>query len=128
MDDGRIDGRVEPIASSAVAPSTRIAGVVSTAPPIPNIPDSTPLTAPTATVRAICRPMGKNTEGTRALVDCYAFGMPSDLDLHGVWVPLITPFDASGSVDIEAIERLCGDYLSDGVAGIVALGTTGESP
>jgi 4-hydroxy-tetrahydrodipicolinate synthase len=54
--------------------------------------------------------------------------MPSDLDLHGVWVPLITPFDASGSVDIEAIERLCGEYLSDGVAGIVALGTTGEAP
>jgi 4-hydroxy-tetrahydrodipicolinate synthase len=54
--------------------------------------------------------------------------MPSDLDLHGVWVPLITPFDAAGSVDIEAIERLCGEYLSDGVAGIVALGTTGEAP
>jgi 4-hydroxy-tetrahydrodipicolinate synthase len=54
--------------------------------------------------------------------------MPSDLDLHGVWVPLITPFDASGSVDIEAIERLCGEYLADGVAGIVALGTTGEAP
>jgi 4-hydroxy-tetrahydrodipicolinate synthase len=54
--------------------------------------------------------------------------MPSDLDLHGVWVPLITPFDASGSVDTEAIERLCGEYLADGVAGIVALGTTGEAP
>ena len=54
--------------------------------------------------------------------------MPSDLDLHGVWVPLITPFDASGSVDIEAIEQLCGEYLADGVAGIVALGTTGEAP
>jgi 4-hydroxy-tetrahydrodipicolinate synthase len=54
--------------------------------------------------------------------------MPSDLDLHGVWVPLITPFDASGSVDVEAIERLCGEYLADGVAGIVALGTTGEAP
>ena len=54
--------------------------------------------------------------------------MPSDLDLHGVWVPLITPFDASGSVDIEAIERLSNEYLADGVAGIVALGTTGEAP
>ena len=54
--------------------------------------------------------------------------MPSDLDLHGVWVPLITPFDASGAVDIEAIEKLCGEYLADGVAGIVALGTTGEAP
>jgi 4-hydroxy-tetrahydrodipicolinate synthase len=54
--------------------------------------------------------------------------MASSLDLHGVWVPLITPFDASGAVDLEAIERLCGEYLADGVAGIVALGTTGESP
>ena len=54
--------------------------------------------------------------------------MPSDLDLHGVWVPLITPFDASGAVDVDAIERLCGEYLAAGVAGIVALGTTGESP
>src|SRR4051812_1101225 len=54
--------------------------------------------------------------------------MPSDLDLHGVWVPLITPFDTAGAVDVEAIERLCGEYLADGVAGIVALGTTGEAP
>ncbi len=54
--------------------------------------------------------------------------MASDLHLHGVWIPLITPFDASGAVDVEAIERLCDEYLADGVAGIVALGTTGESP
>jgi len=53
--------------------------------------------------------------------------MTSDLDLRGVWVPLITPFDASGAVDAGAIERLCGEYLSAGVAGIVALGTTGET-
>jgi 4-hydroxy-tetrahydrodipicolinate synthase len=54
--------------------------------------------------------------------------MASHLDLHGVWVPLITPFDESGAVDVEAIERLCREYLADGVTGIVALGTTGESP
>ena len=54
--------------------------------------------------------------------------MPSGLDLHGVWVPLITPFDKSGAVDTDAIERLCREYLADGVTGIVALGTTGESP
>ena len=54
--------------------------------------------------------------------------MASDLHLHGVWIPLITPFDKSGAVDVEAIERLCGEYLADGVTGIVALGTTGESP
>lgn len=54
--------------------------------------------------------------------------MTSDLDLHGVWIPLVTPFDASGVVDTDAIERLCGEYLAEGAAGIVALGTTGESP
>jgi 4-hydroxy-tetrahydrodipicolinate synthase len=49
-----------------------------------------------------------------------------DLDLRGVWVPLITPFAVDGSVDVAAIERLCADYLDAGVTGIVALGTTGE--
>jgi 4-hydroxy-tetrahydrodipicolinate synthase len=54
--------------------------------------------------------------------------MASDLHLNGVWIPLITPFDASGAVDSEAVERLCHEYLADGAAGIVALGTTGEAP
>jgi 4-hydroxy-tetrahydrodipicolinate synthase len=54
--------------------------------------------------------------------------MASDLHLQGVWIPLITPFDKSGAVDVEAIERMCGEYLADGVTGVVALGTTGESP
>ena len=57
----------------------------------------------------------------------YPFRMTSDLDLRGVWVPLITPFDASGAVDVDAIERLCREYLAAGAAGIVALGTTGEA-
>ena len=45
----------------------------------------------------------------------------------GVYVPLITPFAADGSVALDAIERLCHQYLDAGCAGIVALGTTGES-
>jgi len=53
--------------------------------------------------------------------------MTSDLDLRGVWVPLITPFDAEGRVDHKAIEQLCGKLLAAGVSGIVALGTTGET-
>jgi 4-hydroxy-tetrahydrodipicolinate synthase len=53
--------------------------------------------------------------------------MASDLDLRGVWVPLITPFDAQGAVDVGAIERLCHEFSSAGVSGIVALGTTGEA-
>lgn len=53
--------------------------------------------------------------------------MTSDLDLRGVWVPLITPFDEQGAVDVKAIERLCGEYAAAGVSGIVAMGTTGEA-
>jgi len=49
-----------------------------------------------------------------------------DLDLRGVWVPLITPFAVDASVDVAAIERLCTEYFDAGVTGIVALGTTGE--
>lgn len=54
--------------------------------------------------------------------------MPSDLDLRGVWIPLITPFTASDEVDVAAVERLSNEYLDAGARGIVALGTTGESP
>jgi 4-hydroxy-tetrahydrodipicolinate synthase len=53
--------------------------------------------------------------------------MTSDLDLRGVWVPLITPFDASGGVAIDTIEQLCREYVAAGATGIVALGTTGEA-
>jgi 4-hydroxy-tetrahydrodipicolinate synthase len=47
--------------------------------------------------------------------------------LEGVYVPLITPFASDGSVALDAVEQLCRDYLDAGCAGIVALGTTGES-
>lgn len=53
--------------------------------------------------------------------------MTSDLDLRGVWVPLITPFTADDKVDVGAIERLTREYLAAGAVGIVALGTTAEA-
>jgi 4-hydroxy-tetrahydrodipicolinate synthase len=53
--------------------------------------------------------------------------MTSDLDLRGVWVPLITPFTADDKVDVDAIERLTREYLGAGAVGIVALGTTAEA-
>jgi 4-hydroxy-tetrahydrodipicolinate synthase len=53
--------------------------------------------------------------------------MTSDLDLRGVWVPLITPFDPAGAVAIDTIEQLCREYVDAGATGIVALGTTGEA-
>jgi len=51
----------------------------------------------------------------------------TDRLLEGVYVPLITPFATDGSVALDAVERLCHEYLEAGSAGIVALGTTGES-
>jgi 4-hydroxy-tetrahydrodipicolinate synthase len=47
--------------------------------------------------------------------------------LQGVYVPLVTPFAPDGSVATSAVEGLCEEYLDAGCAGIVALGTTGES-
>lgn len=53
--------------------------------------------------------------------------MATDANLRGLYVPVITPFAADGSVAIDALQRICGEYLDAGAAGIVALGTTGES-
>jgi 4-hydroxy-tetrahydrodipicolinate synthase len=51
----------------------------------------------------------------------------TDANLRGVYVPVITPFAADESVATDALERLCHEYLDAGAAGVVALGTTGES-
>ncbi len=48
--------------------------------------------------------------------------------LRGVYLPLITPFAADGSVALDALEGLADEYLAAGAAGLVPLGTTGESP
>ena len=53
--------------------------------------------------------------------------MPEALSLRGVYLPLITPFASDGSVAVDAITSLCNEYLDAGAAGIVPLGTTGES-
>jgi 4-hydroxy-tetrahydrodipicolinate synthase len=46
--------------------------------------------------------------------------------LTGLYVPLITPFDAAGAVALDALEALTHQILDAGAAGVVALGTTGE--
>ena len=45
----------------------------------------------------------------------------------GVWLPIITPF-TSGEIDYGSYARLVEHYVTAGVAGIIPLGTTGESP
>ncbi|CAG9201112.1 4-hydroxy-tetrahydrodipicolinate synthase [Paraburkholderia sabiae] len=47
-------------------------------------------------------------------------------NFSGIWIPLVTPFSADGAVDHAALRRLIGLYAEAGVAGVVALGTTGE--
>jgi 4-hydroxy-tetrahydrodipicolinate synthase len=51
----------------------------------------------------------------------------ADLELRGVYIPLVTPFAADGSVALDAVTLLCHEYLDAGASGIVALGTTGET-
>ena len=41
-------------------------------------------------------------------------------------VPLITPFDRAGAVDLVALQALAHEVLDGGAAGLVALGTTAE--
>ena len=46
--------------------------------------------------------------------------------LSGLYPPLVTPFDANGSVDLDALERLAFELIDGGAAGLVALGSTAE--
>ena len=48
------------------------------------------------------------------------------MTLTGVYVPLITPFDANGGVAFAALEALAHEVLDAGASGVVALGTTAE--
>ena len=47
---------------------------------------------------------------------------------QGVYTALVTPFDERGAVDADALKRLVEDQIAGGVAGLVPMGTTGESP
>jgi 4-hydroxy-tetrahydrodipicolinate synthase len=48
------------------------------------------------------------------------------MTLTGLYLPLITPFDATGAVALDALEGLAHRALDAGAAGLVALGTTAE--
>jgi 4-hydroxy-tetrahydrodipicolinate synthase len=47
--------------------------------------------------------------------------------INGCFTALITPFEANG-VDYEGLNRLVTYQLENGISGILAVGTTGESP
>lgn len=47
---------------------------------------------------------------------------------QGVYTALITPFQADGTIDVAALRRIVNQQIAGGVAGLVPMGTTGESP
>jgi 4-hydroxy-tetrahydrodipicolinate synthase len=47
--------------------------------------------------------------------------------IHGVVVPILTPFTGSGGIDHAALRRLVTFILEAGAPGVFPLGTTGES-
>jgi 4-hydroxy-tetrahydrodipicolinate synthase len=50
------------------------------------------------------------------------------LNLGGVYVPNVTPFDTKGEIQYEALGELIEYWLRAGVSGIIANASTGESP
>jgi 4-hydroxy-tetrahydrodipicolinate synthase len=47
---------------------------------------------------------------------------------QGCYTALITPFDQAGALDQEGLEKLILFQIENGITGILATGTTGESP
>ncbi len=48
------------------------------------------------------------------------------LTLEGVYVPVVTPFDADEGLDLSTLTKVVDFCLDGGVAGVVSCGTTGE--
>ena len=46
--------------------------------------------------------------------------------IKGIIVPIVTPMDESGAIDIAGARRLLSHVIDGGVAGVFALGSTGE--
>jgi 4-hydroxy-tetrahydrodipicolinate synthase len=69
---------------------------------------------------------GESTLG-RVVARATVVGVGGVRRLEGVYVPLVTPFDERGEVDLACVERLTAECLDAGAAGIVALATTGEA-
>lgn len=50
------------------------------------------------------------------------------LSLQGAFTAIVTPFDATGKVDEATLDALVDRQIQGGIAGVVPVGTTGESP
>ena len=54
--------------------------------------------------------------------------MLKEKDLHGIYVPIITPFDEEFEVDAASFYNQAYNLFQDEIDGLVVNGTTGESP
>jgi 4-hydroxy-tetrahydrodipicolinate synthase len=50
------------------------------------------------------------------------------IDFRGAWTALVTPFDEVGNLDFEGLEKNIEFQISQGISGVLPVGTTGESP
>lgn len=50
------------------------------------------------------------------------------MKLEGVFTALITPFSSDGSIDEQSLRKLVDFQMSEGISGLLPMGTTGESP
>ncbi|MCQ4085381.1 4-hydroxy-tetrahydrodipicolinate synthase [Saccharibacillus sp. JS10] len=54
--------------------------------------------------------------------------MLTEQQLHGIYLPVVTPFLPGGELDLESFHKLSSSLISQGIDGLVVNGTTGESP
>ncbi|WP_151735054.1 4-hydroxy-tetrahydrodipicolinate synthase [Paenibacillus tengchongensis] len=54
--------------------------------------------------------------------------MLTEEQIYGVYVPVVTPFDTAGEIDLESYQRYVNNIIKNDIHGLVVNGTTGESP
>jgi len=54
--------------------------------------------------------------------------MPPARPFRGAFTALVTPFTATGAIDQDAFRSLVRRQIDSGIHGLVACGTTGETP
>ncbi|WP_339320255.1 4-hydroxy-tetrahydrodipicolinate synthase [Paenibacillus sp. FSL R10-2734] len=54
--------------------------------------------------------------------------MLTEQQVYGIYVPVVTPFNAAGEVDLDSYQRYVKNIINNSIQGLVVNGTTGESP
>ncbi|WP_310829043.1 4-hydroxy-tetrahydrodipicolinate synthase [Paenibacillus pedocola] len=54
--------------------------------------------------------------------------MLTEEQIYGIYVPVVTPFNAAGEIDLTSYQRYVNNIIKNKIHGLVVNGTTGESP